>query len=846
MSRSRPHREAWRARGDGGVPARRAVARWAWRLFRREWRQQILVLALLTVAVAATIVSASVAHNLAPAQGNAEFGAVDHFLRFDSPDPQTLAADVAAALAWFGAIDVITHRSVPVPGAVDSIEYRTQDPNGAFGGPMLALRDGRYPTGNGEVAVTDGVAGTFGLEIGSSFALDGVARTVVGVVENPSDLDGEFTLGVASPTDSPDSVTILIGGSFDRLASFRPPSGTSAMAVSSRAGNEDVVAAMGVLGVAAVALLLVALVAAASFVVMARRRLRQLGMLAAIGATEKHLRLVMVANGAVVGIAAAAFGGALGLVVWIAAVPVLEPAVGHRIEWSNVPWWLIGTSMLLAVASATGAAWWPARAVARTPITLALSGRPGTVARARRPAALAGMLIVIGLVCLAVRDQTVMGETDVDWTSALLLVAGTVTTALGMLLVGPLAIRAVAAPARWLPIAVRLALRDLDRYQARSGAALAAISLVLGISAAIVIGAAAAEETDAEGNLSDRQLMIWTSNAGDPQGVSPFYTEDPGDDGFSPFVPELTAADVANLEVRVDRIATLFDTATVTALDVAVDPAVAREPGFGGRPAVVLARRDGDGYRDVALLYVATARMLAHYGLDLDAVDPETEVLTVETGELRLVGVAGVRGVPPEAVTGVVRITPTYSSLAGSFVTSEALRRRGWESTRVGWLVETNQPLTSEQLAAARDVATDTGLLIEGRRAQANLAPLRSGATVAGMLVALGLLAMTVGLIRSETGGDLRTLAAAGATSAIRRTLTAATAGALAFMGAALGTVGAYVALFVGYRRDIGDPTAAPIRHLLFIVVGVPLLATLAGWLLAGREPRALVRRSIE
>ena len=27
----------------GGMVARRAVARWGWRLFRREWRQQLLV-----------------------------------------------------------------------------------------------------------------------------------------------------------------------------------------------------------------------------------------------------------------------------------------------------------------------------------------------------------------------------------------------------------------------------------------------------------------------------------------------------------------------------------------------------------------------------------------------------------------------------------------------------------------------------------------------------------------------------------------------------------------------------------------------------------------------------------
>jgi putative ABC transport system permease protein len=38
---------------NGGVPARRAVIRWSWRMFRREWRQQLLVLALIVIALAA-------------------------------------------------------------------------------------------------------------------------------------------------------------------------------------------------------------------------------------------------------------------------------------------------------------------------------------------------------------------------------------------------------------------------------------------------------------------------------------------------------------------------------------------------------------------------------------------------------------------------------------------------------------------------------------------------------------------------------------------------------------------------------------------------------------------------
>ena len=119
-------------------------------------------------------------------------------------------------------------------------------------------------------------------------------------------------------------------------------------------------------------------------------------------------------------------------------------------------------------------------------------------------------------------------------------------------------------------------------------------------------------------------------------------------------------------------------------------------------------------------------------------------------------------------------------------------------------------------------------------------------ATGAGALLALAILAMTVGLIRSESGGDLRTLTATGATSRTRRTLTAATAGALALLGALLGVAGAYVALVATYRDDLGYLSRMPILSLALIVVAIPLVATAAGWLLAGREPPAIARPAIE
>jgi putative ABC transport system permease protein len=176
------------------------------------------------------------------------------------------------------------------------------------------------------------------------------------------------------------------------------------------------------------------------------------------------------------------------------------------------------------------------------------------------------------------------------------------------------------------------------------------------------------------------------------------------------------------------------------------------------------------------------------------------------------------------------------------------MRRRGWEPARKGWFIEADEPLTSGQLMEARALAADAGLTVEARDRdrQQTLAALRSGATIAGMVVALCVLAMTVGLIRSEAAGDLRTLTATGATSTIRRMLTAATAGSLGLLGATLATVGAYVGLAAGYVGDIGTLGQVPVLHLLAMTVGVPVAAASAGWLLAGREPAGLARQAME
>ncbi|MBM0224324.1 hypothetical protein [Micromonospora sp. ATA51] len=145
-------------------------------------------------------------------------------------------------------------------------------------------------------------------------------------------------------------------------------------------------------------------------------------------------------------------------------------------------------------------------------------------------------------------------------------------------------------------------------------------------------------------------------------------------------------------------------------------------------------------------------------------------------------------------------------------------------------------PLTQQELATAQNLAASAGLTVESRRERASLGTLRTGAVAAGALLALGILAMTVGLIRGETAGGLRTLAATGAPRRVRRTLTATTAGALALLGAILGLAGAYLGLVSVLHRDLGALTGVPVAHLAATTVGLPVVAAVAGWLLAGHN----------
>jgi putative ABC transport system permease protein len=828
---------------SGGLPARRAVTRWAWRLFRREWRQQLLVLALLMVALAVTTVGMGLAATSSASSLAARFGTANRLITLSASDA-TLAADIAAAKQTFGTVEVIEHQKVAVPGSANPVDLRAQDPNGVYSHPMLRLDVGRYPTGPDEVAVTAGVATIFNLHIGDTWQVGARPRAVVGLVENPLDLLEKFALVAPGQANPADHVTILIQASTQKFDAAPPINGAD---IEIRPTGENSAAALQVLILATIGLLFIGLVAVAGFTVMAGRRLRALGMLGAIGATDRHVRFVLLANGAVVGGIAAVTGTAVGLAGWLAFAPRLESILEHRIDRFDLPWWAIGVAILLAVVTAVAAAWWPGRSAARIPVVAALSARPSTPRPAHRFAALGGLLLAAGVGLLALSHQK----------RALLIVTGIVSTTLGMLFFAPVGIAGIASAGRRSPIATRIALRDLARYRARSGAALAAVSLAVGIAAAVVIYSAASQAAGvglvSGGNLPTNQLIVWLA----PEG------------GLGGPVPELTSAQLQNVQIRVNTIASSLHGQFTLALTGALDPTAPVEGGagngIGGRSIVELGKghqtvvggKNVTEFRDDESipLFVATPEVLAHYGIKPSDVDPTADILTSRTGlsivpprtslaGYQLIGAfGGQEGAQLEVQT--VKL-PTYTSDPTTLITTHALQTLGLTSVPVGWLIQTPQPLTAAQIDQARQLAVAAGVSIESRPTKASLSRLRTDATAAGVLVALGVLAMTVGLIRSETARDLRTLAATGASSTTRRSITGATAGALALLGALLGTAGAYLALVAWYRRDLHVLSDVPVIDLMVIVVGLPLGAAAAGWLLAGREPPAIARQPLE
>src|ERR1019366_5663556 len=494
----------------GGIPARRAMTRWAWRLFKREWRQQLLILLLVIVAVAAAVATNP------PPPANAGYVTAGDLATFTSSGKQPLhlqsvVAQIAALEHRFGTVQAIENETFNIPGSTQTYHLRSQDPHGPYGGLMLQLLSGHYPTGSNEIALPPGLASELNLRVGDIWPQGG--KTVVGLVQNPQSLLDEFALVAPGQVTHPTTVNVLFdapGVNPGRIGSnvYTPAQNGNANPI-----NPDTI----VLALATVGMLLIALVSVGGFTVLAQRRLRSLGMLESMGATDRNVRLVLRANGVIVGAAGALFGFALGLVAWLAYRPHNEQSAHHLIPIFALPWTVIVVAMVLAVVATFVAAGHPARAITPVPVVAALAGRPAPPRQIHRSFVPGVIALVIGFFMFAASGAA--GSSGVIW-----LIPGFIALIAGIILMAPFFLALLARVGRKAPIAIRLALRDLSRYRARSGSALSAISV--GVLIAVVICAVAiarySNVYDYVGpNLASNELAVWSPNGQNGNNPNP-------------------------------------------------------------------------------------------------------------------------------------------------------------------------------------------------------------------------------------------------------------------------------------------------------------------------------------
>jgi putative ABC transport system permease protein len=511
---------------------------------------------------------------------------------------------------------------------------------------------------------------------------------------------------------------------------------------------------------------------------------------------------------------------------------------------------VIGPAMALAVVATYFAAARPARAVTRLSIVAALSGRPAPPKQVHRSAIPGIVFAVIGALALAYSG----GQSGGGGAPELLL--GLVALVVAVILLSPLCLAALSKLASSTPIAPRLALRDLGRYRARSGSALSAIALGVMIAALVCILAAGryGNVLDYAGpNVTSSQLIVYTAGQGPGNGQG----NGPGNNGPTPSMAVQTA------------------TANSIAAALGSHDAIALENTSASLQHAA-AGRSWSGP-----VYVATPQLLAAFGIKASQLDPTADILSARPG---LSGISLMQLVygnyypsqgggqvspgnpgngpgqqtsypcPPSScvanpVIEEVGALPSGTSAPNTVITEYAVHKLGLQQGISGWLILTPHPVTASQISSARVAAAAKGMTIETRNSQPASSEIINWATVFGIVLALGILGMSVGLIRAETASDLRTLTATGAGGSTRRTLTAVTAGALGFTGAVLGTLAAYVGA-IAYSFDnrldgLGELNNIPTTNLLIILIGMPLVAAAVGWLVAGREPSTISRQPL-
>lgn len=461
------------------LSALRALVRIELRDARRQpWRSWLVVL-LVAVPVAAMVGGSAVFRTTqaTPDERLArQLGSASLRVEFDGELDE---ADLRVMCGEGARIESLRIRRADVGGPPRRVPVRLLETSACGAQPSLALGmfrivEGRAPDGPDEIALAPLLVSGLGLAVGDRVPVDGVERSICGLVLDPEDLDAP--VGFVTRTGS--ARVWLIEPPHSELDGIVERLRARARAVFSRVdpspadGFEELV----VFVVGGFAFFEAALVIGAAFAVGLRRRQREVGLVGANGAAARDIMLSLVLATVVL----ASLGIVLGMGVGIGAAHALQPWLdGWNRRW-NGPLELSALHAFGAVAlgwfAAVGAVAAPAWSAAQLPVRIALSGRR-PVAGSSRGGLIVGLALVgggFGWMAVGARGDGAL--------AAIGILGGSISGVLGLGACSPWLLSLLARLAAPLPLAWRLAARDSGRFRARNGPVVLAVLAGLSVS----------------------------------------------------------------------------------------------------------------------------------------------------------------------------------------------------------------------------------------------------------------------------------------------------------------------------------------------------------------------------
>nr|WP_253195243.1 ABC transporter permease [Streptomyces sp. MP131-18] len=782
---------------------------------------------------------------------------------------------------------------------------------------LFTLLRGHYPQEPGEVAATQAFLDESGLHVGSELRVKDGERSyrITGAYERPDALRTAEVLarpGAVLPLpESADAggylgrTTYLAdvpgggvtwdmvvaanehGFTADSKAVLAAPPPDSEVPLYAEEGwsgytdpGADAEAVAIVITVVSLIILEICLLAGPAFAVGARRSRRQLGLIGANGGDRRHLRAVMLASGVVLGAFAAVIGVTVGILLTLAARPLIENQLGSRFgAWDFRITELAGIAFL-AVLVGLLAALVPAVGAARSSVLESLTGRRG-VRRAGR------VLPVVGAVALVLGAVlAIVGGLTLD--STVVVAVGSVIAELGLVALTPFIVGVFGRLGRWLPLSPRLALRDAARNRGRTAPAVAAVlAAVAGTVAVSTVMTSDDAEARAEytAYLPEGTVSISSAGTDDTSGLTrageiaeaelpvdiraDIGQPSPGEPGCEPYsgddcgwaevvVPEgqecpLWEPDAAGIPAAerralvddprcdADQGGTMLAVAGPELLDVLGTGGAADRAALERGEAITFSDRwIADG--SVSLRVYEREPEYGGDGEPLTPPDhePAFPARLVETGNIPFAAVI----TPETAEAAGLRVVPSEI-----YFSTTRMPSSGEQQEFEGVLADTLGVAPYVEVEDGFESETAFGLLILG---------------LAAMVITLGAAGIATGLAQADSEADLATLAAVGATPRLRRTLSGLQCGLIAAMGVLLGAVSGLVPalglLLSGHRSDVagwersvtegwgGGPRpelfiSLPWSTFVQLIVVVPLVACLLAALLT-RSRIHLARRA--